>query len=281
MACNATQHAHVPFSGKRAAAALLLSDGTWIPGVRVESASFSLTIPPALNAFTTAVAAGRQDIVAAAFSRATLQVERAFLNSLSESSFEAKGEDLCVLEGTALPPLGDELSPFLSAEAPAAPREGVAQAREMAERALVPASHFPVGCVLQVGADLVPGVNVEPLAADRLTDWSHVLCAERTALGTACSYGLLPRRHTPDATSTAPDETEEHAVPEAPLLYLSCPDDPQGSPCGACRQLLVELMPEGVLWMDRASGSPERATPPDLLPGSFRGSALPRSAPSA
>ena len=55
----------------------------------------------------------------------------------------------------------------------------------------MPASRFPVGGVLAVAGRLVPAVNVEPHADPARAEWTHVLCAERNALGTACSYGLL------------------------------------------------------------------------------------------
>ena len=286
---TAAQHAHTPFSGEKAAAALLLSDGTWAPGVRVESASFSLTIAPALNAYTTAVAAERPDVVAAAFSRPVQRVERAFLDDLTDGAFQRRQENACALEDASLPPLGDRLDPFLQKERPATPRDGVVLARAVAERARVPASHFPVGCVIETDQGLLPGVNVEPVTASSSTAWTHVLCAERNALGTACSYGLLGEgaeqdgragpygTRPPDGDPSDGDPDEKAAL----TFYLSCPKDPEGSPCGACRQLLVELAPHGVLWMDRASGAPERASLPALLPGSFRGTALPRNAPSA
>ena len=131
------------------------------------------------------------------------------------------------------------------------PAERVAQARRLAERAYTPASEFPVGALLDVGGGrLVPGVNVEH------PDWNRILCAERNALGTAYAYGVA------DAISA---------------LYLSCPLDPSGTPCGACRQWLVELTPEIPLWMDRSDAPPDKRTPEALLPGSFSGRAIPRS----
>ena len=47
----AAARAYVPYSGRGAAAVMLLADGLWVPGVRVESASFSLVIPALVNAF--------------------------------------------------------------------------------------------------------------------------------------------------------------------------------------------------------------------------------------
>lgn len=248
----AAQHAYVPFSGRSEAAVLLFKDGTWIPGVRIESVAFSLSIPPLLNAYTTAVALERRDIAAAVMNRPLRPQERIFLDATPQASFRPAAPDAYVQEDAAsLPPPRQRLSPFLSEPTPETPAEGIRQARALAKRAYVPASHFPVGCVL-VTADgrHLPGVNVEH------PDWMHILCAERNALGTAYSYGCTDVR----------------------ALYLSCPTDPTASPCGACRQLLVELAPDAVLWMDRGSAPPDSVQPDTLLPGSFSGRALARRA---
>ncbi len=252
---EAAKQAHVPFSGAPEAAVLLLSDGAWVPGVRVENASFSLTLPPLINAYTTAVASERMDVVAAAVSRALRPEERVFLNALEsipEAGFEPVAPDVCIYADiSSLPPVGRRLDPFLQMEPPASAADGIALARQVAERAWVPASHFPVGCVLETAdGQLLPGANVEH------PDWTRTLCAERNALGTAHSYGALPLR----------------------ALYLSCPIAPSGSPCGACRQWLVELAPDAPLWMDRGADPPEETRPDDLLPGAFGGGGLDRRA---
>ncbi|MDX1547511.1 MAG: cytidine deaminase [Rhodothermales bacterium] len=244
---DAAARAHTPYSGRPAAAVLLLSDGAWVPGVRVESASFSLVIPALVNALSTAVAAGRRDVVAAVLDHAATPDEAAFLATVPDGAFERAAEDAFVRRaGVSLPPASERLDPFLDAPLPASSEDGIALARAVAERALVPESSFPVGCVLAAGGRLVPGVNVEH------PDWSRVLCAERNALGTAVSYGL----------------------PEAEALYLTCLKDPAGTPCGACRQLLVELASAAVLWMDRGDNAPASAAPSALLPGAFDGRAL-------
>ena len=246
----AVARAHVPYSGQGAAAVLLLADGTWAPGVRVESASFSLVIPALVNAFTTVVAAGRQDVVAVALSRPFRAEDVAYVQSVSPGTFGQAAVDAFVRAGTeALPALANRLDPFLDAPAPETTEAGIALARTVARRAHVPESAFPVGCVLVTqDGRLVPGVNVEH------SDWSRILCAERNALGTALSWGLAP----------------------AQAVYLTCLKDPTGSPCGACRQLLAELAPEATVWMDRGPASPEAASPGRLLPGAFNGQALTR-----
>ena len=243
---------HVPFSESPTAAALLLDDGTWIPGVRVESASFSLTLPALLNAYTTAVAAGRgADVVAFVLSRPFRREERLYVEELPYGPYEARAADAW-RRGTSgtnepeLPNPTEPLSPTLSVTVDEA-EDGVAEARSVAEAAYVPASQFRVGALLELeDGRLVPGVNVEH------TDWARILCGERNAVGTAYSY----------------------ALPSAARLYLSCPTDPEGTPCGACRQVLAELAPNLTLWMDRHDAPPEQAALSTLLPGSFRGRAL-------
>jgi len=246
------ERAHVPYSGHPVASVLLLSDGTWVPGVRVESASFSLVIPALVNAVTTAVAIGRTDIVAAVLSRAVLPEETVYMTSLPGGPLTQAGDDAFQAPGVeTLPAVGTSRIPFLDVPPPADPRAGIALARQAAQRAYVPASDFPVGCVLVSGKDrLIPGVNVEH------PDWGRTLCAERNALGTAVTWGLLDLRG----------------------LYLTCLKDPAGSPCGACRQLLAELAPEATVWMDRNNEPPEKALPSQLLPGAFHGRALVRPA---
>jgi homotetrameric cytidine deaminase len=246
-----TPRAHVPFSDAPTAAVLLLSDGTWVPGVRVESASYSLTLPALLNAYTTVVAAGRAaDVDAFVLSRPFRREEAVYVEELPHGPFEAQAADVWLRGPTGadgdLPSPADVLDPFLDATVDGE-ADGIEQVRRLAERAYVPSSHFPVSALLELDdGRLLPGVNVEH------PDWARILCAERNALGTAQSYGVGPGRR----------------------LFLSCPDDPEGTPCGACRQLLTELAPDADLWMDRHDDAPEHAAPSSLLPGSFRGRAL-------
>ncbi len=230
---------------------LLLDDGQWIPGVRVESASYSLTIPALLNAYTTAVTWGRSaDVVAFVLSRPFRREERLYVEELPHGPYKAYADDAWLrgrwTDDGARAPFGDPFSPFL--EGPVRePARGVRDARRTAGHAYVPASSFHVGAMFELEDDrLVPGVNVEH------PDWARILCAERNALGTVCSYDAAPARR----------------------LFLSCAEDPEGTPCGACRQVLIEHFPEAELWMDRHDDPPEQTPLSALLPGSFRGRAL-------
>ena len=241
------ENAHAPFSRRPAGAALLLADGQWVPGARVESASYPLTIPALLGAFVTAVAGGRRDIRAAALSRPFYPGEAAWLADALGTPAAAEAPDAAVFGTEALPHVGERWEPFADVAEPATATAGLGLAREAARRAVVPETNFRVGCALVAESGrVVLGCNVE------FGEWTRGLCAERTALAAAAAYGAGPIRR----------------------LYLSCPADPQGTPCGACRQLLAEHAAAAPIVMDRGQAAPERTTPADLLPQFFTGAPL-------
>lgn len=231
---------YVPYSGRPEATLILLSDGHFIPGVRVENASFSLTLPSLQNAVTTAVALGRADVTAIVHSRPFSASELEYVSRLAYlPDLRHEAEDL-LLAGSIIAP-SQALTPFLSNSAAWKPEERLRLARGVASAAHVPESGFRVGVVVALeDGRCIPGVNVEH------PDWTNVLCAERNAIGTGVSYGFRAL----DA------------------LYLTAPDDRAITPCGACRQVLAELAPETTLWMDRVN-EPEATTPLALLPARF------------
>lgn len=240
LANSLAERSYAPYSGVGCACVVLLSDGTWVPGVRVESASFPLLIPAAMNAVTTAVASGRKDFAAAAASRTFGGVDRDYLDAFFA---DARFEENIARSSHPIPHIGDRLSPTMQDET----TDLTELARYAATRAHVPESDFPVGCILETAnGGLIPGCNVEH------ADWNLTLCAERNAVGTAVTYGLTPWGR----------------------MYVSCVKDPTGSPCGACRQVLVEHAPNMPLVMDRGSEAPEIRTAADLLPAYFAGASL-------
>lgn len=235
--------AHVPYSGRAEAVVALLSDGTWIPGVRVENASFPLTLSATVNALTTLVALGRRDIVAMIHAD-VFAPEDALVAAHLVPNVHLSAPDTLSWH-SVWPEATHEADPSVGYGAPT-PQQGVEFAREIAKRAHVPESNFPVGSVARLPDDrLIPGVNVE------FKDWGRILCGERNALSTLVSYGL----------------------PKPIALYLTCPTVPC-SPCGACRQWLVELAPEVTVWMDQHDQPPLSVLPPTLLPGYFSGESL-------
>lgn len=247
---SSAENASTPYSGRPEGAAVLLSDGLWVPGVRVESGAFPLTIPALQGAYVGAAAGGRRDIVAAALSRPFDGSEWHWLADALGAAPALLLSDAVAFRDAVPDPAG-RLALALDGAPPVTDSAGVELARQAARRAYVPESAFPVGCVLW-GEDasgrgvLVPGANVEH------ADWTRGLCAERTALATAFALGI---RHIRKA-------------------FLSCPKDPDGTPCGGCRQLLAEYLPEVSLVIDRAERDAEVVTPRALLPSNFSGDTL-------
>jgi cytidine deaminase len=96
----------------------------------------------------------------------------------------------------------------------------LARARLAAERAYVPYSHFRVGAAVEVDGQVFDGCNVENAS------YGLTVCAERVALFTTVAAG--------------------HA--RIARLAVSCIDaSPElgaggRMPCGACRQVMAELM---------------------------------------
>jgi len=130
------------------------------------------------------------------------------------------------------------------AEERATTRDLTPQARAAAGRAYAPYSHFRVGAVAETDGLLFDGCNVENAS------YGLTVCAERVALFAAVAAGH----------------------PRVSRLAVACIDaTPElGSagrmPCGACRQVMAELMgPDGEVQVDGVG----TLLVSDLLPGAF------------
>ena len=118
-----------------------------------------------------------------------------------------------------------------------ADRELFARAEAAASRAYAPYSRFYVGAAVRArDGSVFEGVNVENAA------YPLGICAERSALARAVGEGL------------GPGDLEAIAI--------------TASPCGGCRQWLVEFRLERVIYR-RADGELAVATPAELLPDTF------------
>jgi cytidine deaminase len=122
----------------------------------------------------------------------------------------------------------------------------LAEARIAAQRTYSPYSKFPVGAaLLTADGTVIHGCNVENIS------YGLTNCAERSALFAAISQGLLPRSF------------------KAIAIYA--PNVPLISPCGACRQVLLELMAADaqVICAGSDPGATKVWTLSELLPGAF------------
>ncbi len=117
-------------------------------------------------------------------------------------------------------------------------------ARQAAKRAHVPYSHFPVGAAV-VGDDkqVYEGCNIESAS------YGLTCCAERVGMFNAIAHGAKP-------------------VGLAVTCLKGDASDPNSlTPCGACRQVMLDLMgPEAPVIIDRMG----EFTVADLLPKGFQ-----------
>ena len=111
------------------------------------------------------------------------------------------------------------------------------EARAAADSAYAPYSRFHVGAAVRaVDGRVITGANVENAS------YPLGVCAERAALARAVAEGVRP------------GEVEAIAI--------------TASPCGGCRQWLLEFGPASVVFVDHAGDVLVR-TPDELLPDSF------------
>ncbi len=123
----------------------------------------------------------------------------------------------------------------------------IASAAAARERAYAPYSNFKVGAALKGKSGRVyAGCNVENAA------YGASMCAERTAIFKAVSEG----------------EREFEAI--------AVVTENGASPCGSCRQVMMEFAPNMAVIIADTQGQVRFTTVRDLLPDGFRPEHLPR-----
>ncbi|HEU0034677.1 MAG TPA: cytidine deaminase [Kofleriaceae bacterium] len=117
--------------------------------------------------------------------------------------------------------------------------------------AYAPYSKFRVGAAIQMSGEIYEGANVENAS------YGLGICAERSAIFAAVTAGA--------------QQLEAVAV---------CTDaSPPSSPCGACRQVLLEFAPDPsavTIVAINAKGERRSWTLAQLIPDGFSGRELPR-----
>ena len=123
-------------------------------------------------------------------------------------------------------------------------------ARVVRARAYVPYSRFAVGAAaLTASGRVFLGCNVENAA------YPACMCAERVALLSAYAAG------------------------EREIVALAVVADTPGpvSPCGTCRQVMLELAPRSTVLLANMRGEQQFTTPDTLLPAGFTAESLPKN----
>jgi len=120
---------------------------------------------------------------------------------------------------------------------------------EARQKAYAPYSGFAVGAALRTGSGrLFTGCNVENAS------YGLAICAERVAIASAVAAG------------------QHDIVALAVVADTSRP----ASPCGACRQVMVEFNPEMRVILTNLHGQVLVTTAEELLPGAFTAEDLKR-----
>ena len=121
-----------------------------------------------------------------------------------------------------------------------------AKLRQLCSYSICEESNFPVSAMIWTEQGLFPGVNVE------FRDWQNGLCAERTALASAFRY--------------AP----KHIFG----IFVHAQQGDLSTPCGACRQVLNEHMPNAKLYSLHKDSSWSEYSIHELLPHAFSSNLL-------
>ena len=126
--------------------------------------------------------------------------------------------------------------------------ELIASAATARERAYAPYSEFKVGAaLLGKSGRLYTGCNVENAA------YGPSMCAERTAIFKAVSEG------------------------EREFETIAVVTENGVSPCGTCRQVMIEFAPDMTIVIADTQGNIRLTTVRDLLPDGFTPDQLPQS----
>ena len=238
---DATRYAYVPYSGKPRAALILLSNGDWVHGVRIENACYPLVIPALTSALASAASFGRRDVVAIGVSDHFKDEDLAFIQQSVDHPLDQLQPDLLRLDDDVCD-VGEPLSACQKSSSVITSQTGIYLARRAVQHAHTPESDFPVGAIAVTDDHhYYQGVNIE------YPDWTRILCAERAAIASAISHG---DRHIRD-------------------IFVSAPKSREITPCGACRQVIYELAPNATVSMDRGGQMIEHVQIKDLLPGAF------------
>lgn len=126
----------------------------------------------------------------------------------------------------------------------------IEEAKKARENAYVPYSHFKVGAaILLKNGKYITGCNVENAS------YGLCNCAERTAM-----FKMISEGYTKD------DVEAMCVIGDTPTPI---------SPCGACRQVMSELLPiKTVVYLANLKGDVKPMTVAELLPYDFNGDVL-------
>jgi homotetrameric cytidine deaminase len=227
---NLKQRSYTPYANKTEACVVQSHNGTFHPGVRIENASFPLTITQYQAALFGCISEG--EVPKTIF----VESEQVAVPKVWTDTYK-----LDVVQN------GDFPVQHFDTRIVSKPNDIPAFLKQLQHNCKIEESNFPVSCLLQVGEDaFITGVNVE------LFDWQLGLCAERIALAKAISMGFSKFQS----------------------IHITAAKGDFISPCGACRQVLVEHLPYEKTYLYHPDGTQSEHTPAEFLPAFFNGKSI-------
>ena len=219
------------YSHNQSACVVRGESGQLYPGVRIENASFPLTIAASQSAIFSCLS--EDDIPIEIFVPANFSDDRiGYLSMIYQISVQIVD---------SIP----ELKWFDPSEKIIYP--DFETLNSLQKKAIARESEFLVSCILETKHNImITGVNIE------FTDWQIGLCAERVAIAKAISLGYR----------------------EFQSIHINASAGEFISPCGACRQVLVEHLPYKIIQLYHPDGSKSETTAAQLLPAFFNGSSI-------
>ncbi len=251
-----------PYSGKTDACIIKGESETLYPGIRVENVSFPLSVDAVQSAVFSCLSEGdspRTLILPVPHNAkrgdagTTREIKKTHETDADQELKNTAGVpkpchnqivrywrdvyDLkCIVREQPVYENGEQV--FLTSEA----LINIDRLKELTERCVIPYSSFPVTALLRADNGIFSGVNIET------TDWQKGLCAERVAIAKAKATGARTFRE----------------------IHVYAPQSDYVSPCGACRQVLMEHMEDGVMYLHHSDTECSRLSVSDLLPYQFK-----------
>ncbi|MCC5926150.1 MAG: hypothetical protein JJU41_06265 [Bacteroidetes bacterium] len=224
------QRAYVPYSNTPSACVIESNTGKVYAGVRIENASFPLTITEYQAGIFGCLSEG--EIPSRLYiPPAHPNVPQVWINAYSLEVIRTEELKFAAFADIVL----EEPVSFPSV------------LRELQSKCRIQESNFPVSCLLEIEpGKFISGVNIE------LSDWQLGLCAERIALAKAVAMGFN----------------------EALSIHITAAKGDFISPCGACRQVLVEHMPYKTMYLYHPDATLSEHTPAEFLPAFFNGKSI-------
>lgn len=221
---------YTPYSRTNQGCIVRGDTGILYPGIRIENASFPLSITASQSGIFSCISEGDNPV--------EIYFEEDPVDECLD--YLAKFHDLKILVGDPIPQ-----GSFKDQTELIQPSHKTLS--ELTSRCVINESDFPVACILKsTDGKCATGVNIE------YPNWQVGLCAERVAISKALSNGWM----------------------DFDTMHIYAKKGEFISPCGACRQVMVEHMPYRLVVLYHPDGTMSEHSVASLLPAFFNGQSV-------